>query len=183
MMQDPVWRDEELNGDMNHLFQNEACAIMTMADMENSDPREINKKYVRNGMVDWSKIAEEHGYSYTRSYDKYTSELYQNQVNDNKNNYRVVINVNYNMANSDHWVPLQSVKTIGNVSYAVITPVSIYDKLTTFDVGNYFQTGNTTIAYSDDRLKKGWRVINGKTYVPLEETKGYVSFKEKKSNY
>lgn len=181
-MQDPEWRDEIVKGDNNN-FQTVGCAIMAVADMGNIDPREINEKYVIKGCVSWVNISEDNGYEYTRSYDKFSTEVYTNQVNDGKNNYRVIINVNYDMSDHDHWVPLQEIKTIGNVDYAVITPTSIYDKLTSFDKSSFFENGNGTIAYSDDRLKKGWRVIDGKTYVPLEETKGYVSFVEKKSNY
>ena len=71
---------------------------------------------------------------------------------------------------------------IQDLKDAVISPTSIYDRLSGFGTEEYFGKKfpeDKKNGYSDSRIKKGWRVVNGKILVPLSEVRGYVNFKEK----
>ena len=193
VMQDPEWRSEKLKGSTLK-FKGYGCAIIAVADLLGETPVNVNKKYVSNGKISWADAGASKNWTAERIKTPFTKEKFETQQKDTKFNYRTLISVNWtNGQTKDHWVPLQDIVTLQvkvtvdgkevykDVDYAVITPTSIYDRLSGFSYDEYFKEDKTKtgFGYSDDRKKKGWRVINGKILVPLSEVRQYVNFKEK----
>jgi hypothetical protein len=179
LMQDKVWRDKKLK-DTDDNFSKSSCAIMSVSDVFDESPEYINDNYVKNGIISWTKVAEDHKQTADREFEPFTKDIYLSQVDDTDNTYQTLVNVNYDKQNHDHWVGVKDVVTINNQDYVVINPTSINDKMTTYDVVNYYEGKKGEIYYPDSRLEKGWIVVNGEILVPVKETKGYVNFIETK---
>ena len=179
LMQDKVWRDKKLK-DTDDNFSKSSCAIMSVSDVFDESPEYINDNYVKNGIISWTKVAEDHKQTADREFEPFTKDIYLSQVDDTDNTYQTLVNVNYDKQNHDHWVGVKDVVTINNKDYVVINPTSINDKMTTYDVWNYYDDKKGETYYPDSRLEKGWIVVNGEILVPVKETKGYVNFIETK---
>ena len=179
LMQDKTWREKKLK-DSDSEFNTSSCAIMAVSDVFDESPIYINDNYVKDGIIIWTKIAEDHNQTAEREFTSFTKDIFLAQLDDTDNTYQTLVNVNYDKENHDHWVGLKDVVTIGNKDYVVINPTSINDKMTTYDVLNYFFEKKGDTYYSDLRLEKGWIVVNGEVLVPVKETKGYLNFIEKK---
>jgi hypothetical protein len=144
------------------------------------DPTEVNKKYVKNGIVQWGMIANDYGYKVNREYNSLTKDILENQMADSEHNYRTLVNVNYDQSGHDHWVGVKEFQTIGDTDYVVIDPTSINDKMTTYDSWYYYDNVKGGTYYPESRFETGWKVSDGSILVPMSETKGYVNFVEKK---
>ena len=179
LMQDKTWRDKKLK-DTDDNFSKSSCAIMSVSDVFDESPEYINDNYVKNGIISWTKVAEDHKQTADREFEPFTKDIYLSQVDDTDNTYQTLVNVNYDKQNHDHWVGVKDVVTINNKDYVVINPTSINDKMTTYDVWNYYDDKKGETYYPDSRLEKGWIVVNGEILVPVKETKGYVNFIETK---
>ena len=153
---------------------------MAVSDVFDESPEYVNDNYVKNGLLDWNEAAKKHNQTAKREYTSFTKEIYLSQVDDTDKTYQTLVNVNYDTENHDHWVGVKDVVTIGNKDYVVINPTSINDKMTTYDVWNYYDGKIGETYYSDSRLQKGWIVVDGEVFVPVKETKGYLNFIEKK---
>lgn len=176
LMQDPLWRNTVITGTSIN-FMTGSCAIMATADLLGISPETVNDKYVSNGIVSWNKVAVQNGYQTTGRVDAaFTKALYETQNNDNSKEYRTLVNVNYDDGNHDHYVGVQGVLTVGDTDYLVITPTSINDKLTTYDSWYYFDGFTGKPYYPETRADKGWKVIDGKVCVPVDQVKAYVNF-------
>ena len=179
LMQDKKWRDKKLN-DTEVEFEIASCAIMAVSDVFEESPEYINDNFVKDGIIIWDDVAEKYNQTAERKFTSFTKDLFLTQIDDTDKTYQTLINVNYDEANHDHWVGLKDVVTINNKDYVVINPTSINDKMTTYDVLNYYNDKQGVTYYSDKRLEKGWIVVKGEILVPVQETKGYLNFIEKK---
>ena len=193
VMQDSEWRREKLKGTTTK-FKKAGCAVIAVADLLGETPVNVNKNYVTNGSISWADAGASKNWEVEKVTSAFTKETFETQQKDTKFNYRTLISVNWTDGQKDdHWVPLQDIVTLKvkvtvdgkevykDVDYAVISPTSIYDRLAGFSKDEYFGQEfpeDKKFGYSEDRKNKGWRIINGKIYVPLSETRGYVNFKE-----
>ena len=112
---------------------------MSVSDVFDESPEYINDNYVKNGIISWTKVAEDHKQTADREFEPFTKDIYLSQVDDTDNTYQTLVNVNYDKQNHDHWVGVKDVVTINNKDYVVINPTSINDKMTTYDVVNYYE--------------------------------------------
>ena len=179
VMQDKEWRDINLTNS-KYIFAKFGCAVIAVSDMLSVSPELINEEYVENGIIQWYKIAQDNGTTVDKQNLPFSKETFYSQEEDLYNNYQTLVNVNYDKDNHDHWVGVKGIKTIGKEDYVIITPTSINDKMTTYDTWNYYGNNDGGLFYSDSRLEKGWKIVNGEVLVPVSETKGYVNFTEKK---
>ena len=179
LMQDKAWKNKKLK-DTDYAFVTSSCAIMSVSDVFNENPEYVNDNYVHNGCLDWYEAAESHNQKAERKYSSFTKDVFLNQLDDTEKVYQTLVNVNYDSTNHDHWVGVKDVTTLNAKDYVVINPTSINDKMTTYDVWNYYDDKKGSIYYSDSRLEKGWIVVKGEVLVPVSETKGYVNFIETK---
>jgi hypothetical protein len=145
------------------------CAVTDVANLASTigmdaDPTSINATngYVVNGDVMWTTVADGLGMSLNDDPGRFSHEMYNAQENDGGNNYYSLIKVQYNAANSPHWVGVRGIDTIGGVDYVIISPTSEHDD----PVGNL----------GPSRTGQGWIRQNGNVYVPVEQTTAYRIF-------
>ncbi len=179
LMQDKTWKRTKVKGSDNE-FSLSSCAIMAVSDVFDESPIYINDNFVKNGIIIWNDVAEKYNQTAERKFTSFTKDLFLSQVDDADKTYQTLVNVNYDDAKHDHWVGVKDVVTINNKDYVVINPTSINDKMTTYDVWNYYDDKQGETYYSDKRLEKGWIVVKGEILVPVKETKGYLNFIENK---
>ena len=177
LMQDKEWKNTKIK-DVDYEFITAGCAIMGVADVFNESPNDVNNNYVTNGFIDWSEAAKNHNQTAERKYTSFTKDIFLSQVDDSEKTFQTLVNVNYDEGNHDHWVGVKDVITVSNKDYVVINPTSVNDKMTSYDVWNYYDEKIGKTYYSDARLNKGWIVVKGDVLVPVTETKGYVNFIE-----
>ncbi len=171
LMQDERWNEKTLAG-TDVKFQKAGCAVMIIADMLNISPEAVNKRYVKDGALYWSKVAEDINMNVDRQRIPFTMENFLSQVDDSNNIYQTIIEVNWttDKNKSKHFVGLRDMKVINGKEYAVITPTSYYDTL----------TSSGKFKYSEERIAQGWMVYEGQVLVPVSQIVGYVNFKKGK---
>ena len=127
----------------------------------------VNNKYVKDGNLQWQKVADEYGWQLERvDGSQFTKVIYDKQNNNKQADFYTIVNVNYTPdgEDGDHWVGVQSVITKNNIDYIVIAASSDNDS-------------SITSGLTADRKGRGWLLDKlGNILVPVTETKGYRTF-------
>lgn len=174
-MQGKEWKDIPLK-ECTATIETAGCAVICISNMLEKSPLEINKTYVSKGDIQWDRIAKDIGAELKVENTSFTKRDFYQQASDTDYYYTTFINVNWNDANSDHWVILNGMTTINGKDYCIITPSSDNDWVITNNTikiknGVYYYD-----AYGNNRLGKGWINENGQVLIPIDQVKRYVSF-------
>jgi hypothetical protein len=151
------------------------CAITDVANLastigEDADPTSINttEGYVVNGDVVWTAVAGGLDMSLDSGSGQFSHETYNTQGNDGANNYYSLVKVQYDSANSPHWVGVRGIDTINGIDYVIISPTSEND--------------DPTGGLGPGRTGQGWIRQNDNVYVPVERTTEYRIFSTPNNN-
>ncbi|MDR1107355.1 MAG: hypothetical protein LBL44_13445 [Treponema sp.] len=151
------------------LIWEEGCAITAIANLAftlglNDDPIDVNanNNYVTNGGVSWLNVSMGLGLTLTPGTGQFTHTIYNTQESDTANNFYTIVKVQYNAANSDHWVGVRGIHTGSDgTEYIVISPTSVND--------SGFANNPNSVRY-----QQGWREgTNGDVYVPVNKITAY----------
>ena len=174
-MQGKEWKDITLKGSADTI-ETSGCAVICVSNMLEKSPSEINKTYVLKGDIQWDRIAKDIGAELKVENTSFTKRDFYQQASDTDYYYTTFINVNWNDANSDHWVILKGMTTINGKDYYIITPSSDNDWVITNNTIKIKNGAYYYDAHGNNRSGKGWINENGQVLIPIDQVKRYVSF-------